>query len=454
MKPALQLRASQHLALTPQLQQAIRLLQMSTLELEGEIEQALQDNPLLEREERVELEEPAPEAELMQMHRIERLRHGDTDLDDEAMRQPAADPTLADHLLDQLHMTQATARDAALVEILIGELDDNGYLAVALDEMLALLPPELEVESSELRAALKLLQSFDPAGVGAADLSECLVLQLRERNTQVYPELADDAVWSTARRVCENHLDLLGSRDFLQLRRALRCSEDCLREAVAVIQRLEPRPGSRYGSRAIQYITPDVVVRRVGEQWRAELNRDAVPRLHINAMYAQIVKSGRGSGLADQLREARWLIRNIQQRYDTISRVAQEIVDCQQGFFEHGPIAMRPLVLREIAEALGLHESTISRVTTQKYMLTPLGTFEFKYFFGSQVGTQAGGVASATAVQTLIKQLIAAENPRKPLSDNKLSQMLAEQGMVVARRTVAKYREAMKIGPASQRKTL
>lgn len=451
MKPALQLRTSQHLALTPQLQQAIRLLQMSTLELESEIDQALQENPLLEREERAE--EPPPR-EIMQAQRMERTRSGDTDLDDEAMTQQAAVPTLAEHLLRQLRLTRAGHRDAALVEVLIGELDDNGYLGAAPDEILAMLPPELAVESDELLAALRLLQSFEPAGVGARDLAECLELQLRERDLARFPELADDAVWAAARAVCREHLPLLAARDYLQLRRSLRCGEDCLREVQNVIRRLNPRPGSDYGDRAARYVTPDVIVRQVRGRWCAELNQEAMPRLNINQMYAQIIRSERGSGLADQLREARWLIRNIQQRCDTIARVAQEIVDRQQGFFEHGAIAMRPLVLREVAEALELHESTISRVTTQKYMLTPSGTFEFKYFFGSQIATQAGGVASATAVQTLIRQMIAAENAKKPLSDNKIAQMLAEQGMVVARRTVAKYREALKIGPASQRKTL
>ena len=450
MKPSLQLRTSQHLTLTPQLQQSIRLLQMSTLELESEIEQALQENPMLEREETPD----DPQRETMQVQRAERARTGDSDLDDEALQREAPAASLAEHLLQQLKLTKASRRDAALVEVLIGELDDNGYLATSLQDVAAMLPAELAVEDDELRTALKLLQSFDPAGVGARSMAECLSLQLRTPDLDVFPELADGAVLACARAVCQQHLPLLAARDYNQLRRLLQCGDDCLRAAQAVIRRLEPRPGAQYGSREAQYVMPDVIVRKVRGRWRAELNQDVMPRLSVNQLYAQIVKSERGSGLADQLREARWLIRNVQQRCDTIARVAQEIVDRQQGFFEHGAIAMRPLVLREIAEALDLHESTISRVTTQKYMLTPMGTFEFKHFFGSQVSTQAGGVASATAVQTLIKQMVAAENPVKPLSDNKIAQMLAEQGMVVARRTVAKYREALKIGPASQRKSL
>ena len=450
MKPALQLRASQHLALTPQLQQSIRLLQMSTLELETEIEQALQDNPLLEREEPADGgDEPR---ETMRVQRAE--RRADGELDDEALQQEAPPASLTAHLLAQLALTKVSRRDAALVEILVGELDDNGYLPVTLDEVASMLPEELEIDASEIRMALNLLQSFEPAGIGARDMAECLVLQLRQPDLAVFPELANPRVLEAARRVCREHLGLLASRDYIHLRRALQCDDDCLRAVQSVIRRLDPRPGAQYTGREAQYVLPDVIVRNVRGRWRAELNPETRPRLSVNQLYASIVKSERGSGLADQLREARWLIRNIQQRCDTITRVAQEIVDRQQGFFEHGAIAMRPLVLREVAEALELHESTISRVTTQKYMLTPLGTFEFKYFFGSQVSTQAGGVASATAVQTLIKQMVASENALKPLSDNKIAQMLEEQGMVVARRTVAKYREALRIPPASQRKTL
>lgn len=454
MKPSLQLRASQHLALTPQLQQSIRLLQLSTLELQAEIEQALQDNPLLEREERAE-PEGAPEIrESLRSQRLERTRSGDRDIDDDTMPQAAPAPGLAEHLLAQLRLLRLSRRDAALVQWLIGELDDNGYLEAPLDTLMEALPEELAVEIEEVRAALGWLQSFDPTGVGARDLSECLWLQLRQPDRALFPELSTPGVLGAAREICQRHLVLLAARDYNRLRRELGCSDDVLRLAQAVIQRLQPRPGAAYAHTEAPYVIPDVVVRKIGGHWRALLNDDALPRLNINQMYAQIVKSERGSGLADHLREARWFIRNIQQRCDTIARVAQEIVDRQQGFFEHGAIAMRPLVLRDIADAIGMHESTISRVTTQKYMLTPQGTFEFKHFFGSQVSTQAGGVASATAVQTLLKQLIAAENAKKPLSDAKLADLLAEQGMVVARRTVAKYREGMHIPPASQRKQL
>lgn len=453
MKPALQLRASQHLALTPQLQQSIRLLQLSTLELQAEIEQAVQDNPLLERVEPDTSNEAAELRDNLRVQRIERSRSGDADLDDD-LPQAAPAPTLVEHLLAQLRLLRLSRRDAALVEWLIGELDDNGYLAGEVDAWQEMLPAELAIETGELRTALAWLQSFDPPGIGARSLAECLSLQLREPDREHLPELADPEVLDCARRICAELLPVLAARDYTRLRRELRCSDDVLRNAQTAIQRLQPRPGATFAATEAPYVVPDVIVRKIGGRWRAMLNDEAMPRLNINQMYARIIQAERGSGLADHLREARWLIRNVQQRCDTIARVAQEIVERQQGFFEHGAIAMRPLVLRDIADAIGMHESTISRVTTQKYMLTPQGTLEFKYFFGSHIATQTGGAASSTAVQTLLRQLIAAEAPRKPLSDAKLADLLAEQGMVVARRTVAKYREAMQIPPASQRKRL
>jgi len=453
VKPALQLRASQHLALTPQLQQSIRLLQLSTLELQAEIEQAMQDNPLLERVEPDTSNETAELRDNLRVQRIERSRSGDADLDDD-LPQAAPAPTLIEHLLAQLRLLRLSRRDAALVEWLIGELDDNGYLAGGVDAWQEMLPAELAIETGELRTALAWLQSFDPPGIGARSLAECLSLQLREPDREHLPELADPEVLDCARRICAELLSVLAARDYTRLRRELRCSDDVLRNAQTAIQRLQPRPGAAFAATEAPYVVPDVIVRKIGGRWRAMLNDEAMPRLNINQMYARIIQAERGSGLADHLREARWLIRNVQQRCDTIARVAQEIVERQQGFFEHGAIAMRPLVLRDIADAIGMHESTISRVTTQKYMLTPQGTLEFKYFFGSHIATQTGGAASSTAVQTLLRQLIAAEAPRKPLSDAKLADLLAEQGMVVARRTVAKYREAMQIPPASQRKQL
>ncbi|MDX3907881.1 MAG: RNA polymerase factor sigma-54 [Pigmentiphaga sp.] len=491
LKPGLQLRTSQHLALTPALQQSIKLLQLSTLELEHEIEQILQENPLLEREDdpvagalHVDADgsmhastpdagaqdagEAAGEAvdtsaasEAHEAHELpdmpELYRPGGEHDDDTAPQLAARSASLREHLLEQLSLTQASDRDAALVAALIDELDDNGYLDTSLEEIAGLFPAELEIEADELRSALGLLQSFDPPGVGARNISECLCLQLREPDLACLPEARDAQVLDLARNISAHHLALLGARDYAKLRKALGCTDDQLRAAQTLIRRLDPRPGSRYSSPAADYVVPDVIVRKVGNQWRAMLNGDAVPRLRINQMYAQILKSERSpanAGLSSQLQEARWLIRNVQQRFDTILRVAQAIIDRQQGFLNHGEVAMRPLVLREIADTLGLHESTISRVTTQKYMLTPLGTFELKYFFGSHVATETGGAASSTAIRALIKQLISAEDPTRPLSDSQLAQMLGEQGIVVARRTVAKYREALKIPPVSHRKSI
>ncbi|VCU71779.1 RNA polymerase sigma-54 factor [Pigmentiphaga humi] len=495
LKPGLQLRTSQHLALTPALQQSIKLLQLSTLELEHEIEQMLQENPLLERDDdhvaaalRVDANgsmqapgspaEPegnaAPEGEsgdadspsmsdaalsdAPETPGMPELHRPGGEYDDDAAPQLAARSTsLREHLLEQLSLTQATRRDAALVTALIDELDDNGYFDMSLEEMAGLFPEELEIDADELRSALGLLQSFDPTGVGARNISECLCLQLRTPDLDCLPEARDAETLKLARDIAAHHLPLLGARDYAKLRKALGCSDDQLRAAQSLIRRLDPRPGSRYSSPPADYVIPDVIVRKVGTQWRAMLNGDAMPRLRVNQMYAQILKAERGSahaGLSSQLQEARWLIRNVQQRFDTILRVAQAIIERQQGFLNHGEVAMRPLVLREIADTLGLHESTISRVTTQKYMLTPLGTFELKYFFGSHVATETGGAASSTAIRALIKQLISAEDPTQPLSDSQLAQMLGEQGIVVARRTVAKYREALKIPPVSLRKTI
>jgi RNA polymerase sigma-54 factor len=294
------------------------------------------------------------------------------------------------------------------------------------------------------------VQNLEPVGVGARDLSECLALQLKALDP------------ATAHRDCaielvSSHLDVLAGRDFNKLRRLLGVTEDELREVRALILTLDPKPGRAWGEGDVRYVVPDVTVRKAGTRWVAQLNRDAMPRLRINKMYADLLQSSRDNGarnLAGQLQEARWLIKNVQQRFDTILRVTQAIVDRQRNFFEHGEVAMRPLVLREIAEAVGLHESTISRVTTQKYMLTPRGIFELKYFFGSHVATDTGGACSSTAIRALIKQLVAAEDGKKPLSDHRISDILAQQGIQVARRTVAKYREAMHIQPANMRKSI
>ena len=507
MKASLQLRLSQHLALTPQLQQSIRLLQLSTLELQQEVATAVAQNPLLEAEDdwnsknmRVATDgslmgqgapaspsssergddrastssssdtsngtERSADGESNGLDSLGRDDGGDTpswSLDDYArpgsqsddddlppMQLQEVQTNLRDHLNDQLALTQVDQRDRALITFLIESIDDAGYLTTSLDEIVADLPEDYGIDIDDLHNALCLLQSFDPAGVGARSPAECLTLQLRRLEASDTRALAIEIV--------ENHLELLAARDFTRLRRHLKVCDEDLRDAHVLIRSLEPFPGAAYGSAEADYVVPDVLVRKSNQGWIAELNPEVVPRLRINNLYANILRNNRGDpgsgSLRQQLQEARWLIKNIQQRFDTILRVAQAIVERQKNFFAHGEIAMRPLVLREIADTLGLHESTVSRVTTGKYMLTPSGTLEFKYFFGSHVSTDTGGSASSTAIRALIKQLIGAENPKTPLSDSRIAELLAEQGFVVARRTVAKYREALRIPAVNLRKSL
>jgi len=498
MKQTLQLKTSQHLALTPQLQQSIRLLQLSTLELHQEIEQVLSDNPLLER-----LDDPLDrsvrlladgainngsststtpdsppsssqgeegnggggEAEGgsgdsdngdaggaehdMEWGESGRSSSGGGDEEDGRPQLEASPVSLREHLMEQVRLTCMSPRDCALVEIVVDTLDDNGYLEETLDELHARMPAELEVEFEELRTALALVQSMDPPGVGARSAAECLALQIRRM----------PGVPLVTRRmaltIVERYLTWFAQREFNKLKKALDCDDEDLREAQAVIRQCNPHPGAAFASDVSDFVVPDVIVRRAKDGWSVQLNPEVMPRLRVNSLYAALMKQGKSeSQLAAQLQEAKWLIKNMRQRFDTILRVAQAIVERQRNFFSHGAVAMRPLVLREIADTLGLHESTISRVTTQKYMLTPHGMFELKYFFGSHVATEAGGEASSTAIRALIVQLTGAEDPKNPLSDSKIAEMLGEQGMVIARRTVAKYREALKIPPVSLRKSL
>ena len=482
MKPSLQFRLSQHLTLTPQLQQSIRLLQLSTVELNQEIERLLMENPVLEREDAAEGAEPegggaalAPGAGAAGTQEPGASagqegagdpRDGDwgadvpvnwrgADDDDDGERQFAAadTPTLREHLHTQLSHTNLGSRDRIFVQLLIDALDDDGYLTQPLEEIATMLPPEAEAGVEELAIALRHLQNMEPAGVGARSPGECLCLQLRALSID---DPAAEEARALALQIADKHLELLASRDYTRLKAATRASDDALRAAQRLIQGLNPRPGSAFAQVEARYVVPDVIVRKQRNVWRASLNPDAMPRLRINRLYAELAAGTRGTGnsLSSQLQEARWLIKNVQQRFDTILRVSQAIVDRQRHFFEHGEVAMRPLVLREIAETLGLHESTISRVTTQKYMATPRGTYELKYFFGSHVATDAGGAASSTAIRALIKQLVAAEDAKAPLSDARISQILAEQGIVVARRTIAKYRESLQIPAVNQRKSL
>ena len=489
MKHSLQLRLSQHLTLTPQLQLSIKLLQLSTVELNTELERYLLENPLLER---IDAESASNDAAVAfngaSTHDGETREHDDAvssnetspgdatandtgadfgssmdeggnyssatrrqtddDEDSEFSQLPAAEATLQEHLIQQLTLSQLSEHDRRLVLMVIAHLDDDGYLSATLDELAASIGEHMEFELEELNIALKHVQQMDPTGVGARSLGECLVLQLRS--------LPDDTPQlDRALQIAEHHLDALGARDFAKLKRILRCDDAELKIARELIVSLDPKPGRGYGGGDTRYVIPDVVVKKIGGAWTAQLNHQAMPKLRVNKLYADLLNRSRdsaGKNLAGQLQEARWLIKNIQQRFDTILRVTQAIVERQRHFFDHGEVAMRPLVLREIADQVGLHESTISRVTTQKYMLTPKGIFELKYFFGSSVATDTGGACSATAIRALIKQLVQAEDNKKPLSDNRISDILAQQGIVVARRTVAKYREGLQIQSASLRK--
>jgi RNA polymerase sigma-54 factor len=504
MKQSLQVRLSQHLSLTPQLQQSIRLLQLSTLELHQEVEQMLEQNPFLEAEEEAAFPEPAPERVAAGERDSERgeaesraetgaeaatdapgldtAEFGTTEREDwengterddfdgiaevpsaggqggdggdhEAPERGGGPESLQDHLRAQIVGMRLSPEDAAALAMLIDSLNEDGYLADPLEEIAERLAGGDEDVREELlerlQCALKWLQSLEPLGVGARDLAECLTLQLR-----ALPRSEAQAI---AILVCRQHLDLLARRDMKKLMAATGADEDMLREAQALIVALEPKPGRPFTRAEANIIVPDVIVQKAGRGWKVVLNPDVMPKLRINDLYAQAIRGTRGvsgSPLGARLQEARWFVKNIQQRFDTIQRVSQAIVERQKNFFTHGAIAMKPLVLREIADELGLHESTISRVTTAKYMATLFGTFELKYFFGSSLATEAGGNASSTAVRALLKQLVAAEDPAKPLSDSQLSQMLEEQGIQVARRTVAKYREALKIAPANLRRTL
>ena len=521
MRPTLQLRVSPHLSLTPQLQQSIRLLQLSTLELAQEVEQMLADNPFLEQAEGAEDAGAGPEdaivsgadgaelagaaaqndeyspdgasadgaaggpgaAELPDApERLDWDGEGGAELDwdgdapartgsgegegeTDALDLAQGHETLAEHLTRQALSLRLSPEDSAALAFLIGSLNDDGYLEEPLHVLAASLaqpgdePAQHEELAHRLAMALGLLQSLEPAGVGARDLAECLALQLRA----LPPEGADDPqVVRVALAVCRQPLEWLARRDVRRLSVACGASDELTRAAMALIARLEPRPGRRFADVQRQIVVPDVIVRRTGrgtqQRFAVQLNPQVMPRLRVHELYAGALRAQRGSGghpqLQARLQEARWFIKNVQQRFDTILRVSEAIVQRQKSFFVHGELAMRPLVLRDIAEELGLHESTISRVTTAKYMATPQGTYELKYFFGSGLGTETGGNASSTAVRALIKQFIAAENPAKPLSDSKIAEMLKEQGIECARRTVAKYREALKIAPTNLRKAL
>lgn len=476
MKQGLQLRLSQQLAMTPQLQQAIRLLQLSTLELQQELQQALESNPLLEQidtHEEIDTRETQDSETLDTADALEQKEmpeelpldaswdtiytagtpsgtSGDYIDDELPVYQGETTQTLQDYLMWQVELTPFSDTDRAIATSIVDAVDETGYLTVPLEDILESIGDE-EIDIDEVEAVLKRIQRFDPVGVAAKDLRDCLLIQLSQFD-KTPPWLEE------ARLIISDHLDLLANHDFRTLMRVTRLKEDVLKEAVNLIQSLDPRPGQSIQTGEPEYVIPDVLVRKHNGHWTVELNSDSIPRLQINQHYASMCNNARNDGdsqfIRSNLQDAKWLIKSLESRNDTLLRVSRCIVEQQQAFFEQGEEYMKPMVLADIAQAVEMHESTISRVTTQKYLHSPRGIFELKYFFSSHVNTEGGGEASSTAIRALVKKLIAAENPAKPLSDSKLTSLLSEQGIMVARRTVAKYRESLSIPPSNQRKQL
>ncbi|MGP2333849.1 RNA polymerase factor sigma-54 [Escherichia coli] len=476
MKQGLQLRLSQQLAMTPQLQQAIRLLQLSTLELQQELQQALESNPLLEQidtHEEIDTRETQDSETLDTADALEQKEmpeelpldaswdtiytagtpsgtSGDYIDDELPVYQGETTQTLQDYLMWQVELTPFSDTDRAIATSIVDAVDETGYLTVPLEDILESIGDE-EIDIDEVEAVLKRIQRFDPVGVAAKDLRDCLLIQLSQFD-KTTPWLEE------ARLIISDHLDLLANHDFRTLMRVTRLKEDVLKEAVNLIQSLDPRPGQSIQTGEPEYVIPDVLVRKHNGHWTVELNSDSIPRLQINQHYASMCNNARNDGdsqfIRSNLQDAKWLIKSLESRNDTLLRVSRCIVEQQQAFFEQGEEYMKPMVLADIAQAVEMHESTISRVTTQKYLHSPRGIFELKYFFSSHVNTEGGGEASSTAIRALVKKLIATENPAKPLSDSKLTSLLSEQGIMVARRTVAKYRESLSIPPSNQRKQL
>lgn len=481
MKPTLQLRLGQQLAMTPQLQQAIRLLQLSTLELQQEIQQAIDANPLLEIEDNAEIAAPEPsEDELSPRDSSEEMAKGEENIpeefpvdttwdevysasgsssssgpmnsDDDMIYQGETSETLQDYLLWQMQLTPFSDRDRAIATAIIDGIDESGYLTVSLEEIQqAATDDEDPVELDEVETVLKRIQHFDPLGVAARSVQECLLIQLNHLDAAT-PWLKE------AKQTVREYMDLLGSRDYRNLARKLQLKENDLRDVLQLIQAMEPRPGTQVTPEDSNYVIPDVAVVKKHGHWVVELNPDAMPKIRINETYASMARSARNSSdsqfIRSHLQEAKWFIKSLESRNETLLKVANCIVQQQQDFFEYGEEAMKPMVLNDVAEEVDMHESTISRVTTQKFMHTPRGIFELKYFFSSHVGTENGGECSSTAIRAFIKKLVAAENAAKPLSDSKIAELLTDQGIMVARRTIAKYRESLSIPPSSQRKRL
>ncbi|MGA6804189.1 RNA polymerase factor sigma-54, partial [Escherichia coli] len=458
------------------LQQAIRLLQLSTLELQQELQQALESNPLLEQidtHEEIDTRETQDSETLDTADALEQKEmpeelpldaswdtiytagtpsgtSGDYIDDELPVYQGETTQTLQDYLMWQVELTPFSDTDRAIATSIVDAVDDTGYLTVPLEDILESMGDE-EIDIDEVEAVLKRIQRFDPVGVAAKDLRDCLLIQLSQFD-KTTPWLEE------ARLIISDHLDLLANHDFRTLMRVTRLKEDVLKEAVNLIQSLDPRPGQSIQTGEPEYVIPDVLVRKHNGHWTVELNSDSIPRLQINQHYASMCNNARNDDdsqfIRSNLQDAKWLIKSLESRNDTLLRVSRCIVEQQQAFFEQGEEYMKPMVLADIAQAVEMHESTISRVTTQKYLHSPRGIFELKYFFSSHVNTEGGGEASSTAIRALVKKLIAAENPAKPLSDSKLTSLLSEQGIMVARRTVAKYRESLSIPPSNQRKQL
>lgn len=479
MKQSLQLRVSQQLAMTPQLQQAIRLLQLSTLELQQEIQLALETNPLLEQEElgsetdSVDSLDTTDSSELDTKDALENNdmpdelpldadwdeiytagtpsgTSNDYSFDELPVYQGETTQTLQDYLTWQSDLTPFTDTDRAIATAIIDSIDDSGYLTTTISDIHEGIDnPEISLE--EVIAVLKRIQHFDPLGVAAQDLKECLLIQL-----SLYPKETNGL--QEARLIISNHIDLLANRDFRQLSKLTRLKEDALKTAIDLILTLNPKPGQSINTGESEYVIPDVLVKKIAGHWQVELNTDSIPKLSINNHYASMANSSASDDdtqyIRSHLQDAKWLIKSLESRHETLLKVATCIVEQQQEFFELGEEHMKPMILADIAYQVDMHESTISRVTTQKFLHSPRGIFELKYFFSSHVSTDTGGEASSTAIRALVKKLVAAENPAKPLSDSKLTSMLAEQGIQVARRTVAKYRESLSIPPSNQRKQL
>lgn len=492
MKASLQLRIGQNLTMTPQLQQAIRLLQLSSIELQAEVQDALESNMMLEMDEgeaeqntdqnnadntSTQNDDSKPEqdasdqaTEMNQDTMPDELPvdsgwedvydsgpsytkgNGDNNGYDGFENLDTKEKTLREHLEWQLNLTPISDTDKVIAMTIVDSLDDDGYLSGTLEDILADIDDDLEeIGIEEIEAVLRMIQTMDPLGVGSRDIKECLSIQLNQCDPDTFRI-------NEAQILVNNYLDLLAAHDYNQLMRKMKLDREELTEVVALIQSMNPRPGNQVTQTRTEYVVPDVYVKKVKGVWKVDLNTDAIPSLKINSAYANMIRRADNStdnnSLKSHLQEARWFIKSLRSRSETLLRVAACIVERQRAFLEYGEEAMKPLVLHDVAETLGMHESTISRVTTRKYMHTPRGIFELKYFFSSHVSTSYGGACSSTAIRALIKKLVSAETPNKPLSDSKIAAILEDQGINVARRTVAKYREAMAIPPSNERKRL